>query len=207
MENQWLTYAKQLQAIASTGLHFSESAFDRERFEAVATIAHQMLAELGNVPVSRILDLVPDFAGGYATPRVDVRGAVLDGEHVLLVREKTDGRWSLPGGYAEIGLTPAENVVKEVHEEAGILTRATALYSVRHKARQPYQPDVRDTYKLFFLCVADGDAQPAPGPETDDARFFHRNALPELSQGRVVPSDINAAFAWRDAGSVAILFD
>jgi hypothetical protein len=103
MEDQWLKWAKRLQAIASTGLHFSKEDFDRERYREVATIAHSMLASLGNIPVERIEGLLSDFAKGYATPKIDVRGAVIDDEKVLLVREKSDGLWTLPGGFADVG--------------------------------------------------------------------------------------------------------
>src|SRR5262249_26893893 len=94
MEDQWLTWAKRLQAIASTGLHFCKDDFDRQRYREVATIAHSMLASLGNIPIERVEGLFSDFAKGYATPKVDVRGAVIEDGKVLLVREKSDGRWT-----------------------------------------------------------------------------------------------------------------
>jgi hypothetical protein len=152
MEDQWLAYAKRLQAIASTGLFYSKDAFDRDRFQEIADIANGMLAELGNVPVERIASLVSDFAKGYMTPKVDVRGALIEDDRILLVREKSDERWTLPGGFADVGRSAAENVVKEMHEEAGLVVAARSLYSIRHKAKQPDAPDARDFYKLFFLC-------------------------------------------------------
>ena len=88
MDNTWLTQAKRLQAIASTGLHFCRDEYDRERYQEIADIAHRMLAELGGVPPARILELVSDFAQGYATPKVDVRGALIEHDRILLVREK-----------------------------------------------------------------------------------------------------------------------
>ena len=165
MDNTWLTQAKRLQAIASTGLHFCRDEYDRERYQEIADIAHRMLAELGGVPPARILELVSDFAQGYATPKVDVRGALIEHGRILLVREKSDGCWTLPGGYADVGLSPAERD-QEIREEAGIAVSATRLYSVRHKAKREYEPDVRDFYKLFFLCARDGDERtPTPGLE------------------------------------------
>src|SRR5215471_19075679 len=152
MEDQWLTWAKRLQAIASTGLHFSKDDFDRQRYRDVAAIAQSMLASLGNIPIERIEGLLSDFAKGYATPKIDVRGAVIEDGKILLVREKSDGCWTLPGGFADVGRSAAENVVKEMQEEAGIAVSARGLYAVRHKAKRPYDPDARDFYKLFFLC-------------------------------------------------------
>ena len=207
MESQWLTYAKRLQSIASTGLYFSKDEFDRERYQEIADIANSMLAELGNVPVERISSLVSDFAKGYMTPKVDVRGAVIEGGEVLLVREKSDGRWTLPGGFADVGRSAAENVVKEIREEAGLTVSARNLYSVRHKAKQSYDPDARDFYKLFFLCDRIDAAEPHSGSETTDVGFFPLNRLPKLSRGRVVESDIEAAFAFHDGSMRITTFD
>ncbi|RUM09096.1 NUDIX domain-containing protein [Rhizobium fabae] len=194
MENQWLSRAKRLQAIASTGLHFCKDEFDRERYQEVADIAQAMLANLANVPIIRIKGLVSDFAKGYATPKVDVRGALIEDGKILLVQEKSDGLWTLPGGFADIGRSASENVIKETREEAGLTVSATHLYSIRHKAKQPYDPDARDFYKLFFLCERRGETAPQAGLETSEVGFFPPDKLPALSRGRVVESDIHAAF-------------
>ena len=197
MEDQWLTLAKRLQAIASTGVHFSQDEFHRERFLEVAEIAQHMLADLGQVPVERIQSLVSDFATGYCTPKVDVRGALIEEDRVLLVRERSDGLWTLPGGFADVGRSPAQNVAKEFHEEAGLEVEVKHLYSVRHKAKQAYEPDARDFYKLFFLCERKSGGAPEAGGEVSEARFFARKNLPSLSRGRVLEQDIEAAFEFR----------
>lgn len=207
MEDRWLQKAKRLHAIASTGLHFSRDPFDRDRYSEIASIANEMLADLGNVPLERIGGLIPDFAQGYATPKVDVRAAVFRDDRVLLVQESMDRRWTLPGGYADVGFSAAQNVVKEVEEEAGLRVAVHRLYSVRHKARQPYDPDVREFYKLFFVCGRLDEDEPAPGHETLDAGFFALDALPPLSTHRVLESDIVAAFAARSDPSLPVLFD
>ena len=113
MENLWLTWAKRLQSIASTGLYCSREKYDKERYEEIAAIANDMLAMLADVPVSRIQGLVSDFAKGYATPKVDVRGAMFQDDKILLVQEVSDGLWTLPGGFADVGKSPSENVVGE----------------------------------------------------------------------------------------------
>ncbi|HEX8526144.1 NUDIX domain-containing protein, partial [Allosphingosinicella sp.] len=148
-----------------------------------------------------------DFAQGYATPKVDVRGALIEGDWILLVRERSDGRWTLPGGFADVGLSAAQNVEKEMLEEAGLAVSARALYGVRHKAKRDYEPDARDFYKLFFLCERSGRGDPRAGAETLDARFFPRNALPELSLARVLESDIDAAFAFKAGALGGAVFD
>jgi ADP-ribose pyrophosphatase YjhB (NUDIX family) len=197
MEDRWLTWAKRLQAIASTGMHFSREKFDRERYEDIAAIANGMLADLAQLPIARIESLVSDFATGYATPKVDVRGALFDGPKILLVKEASDGLWSLPGGFADVGRSPSENIEKELWEEANLRVKATALYGVRHKARHDYRQDARDFYKLFFLCEALDDGIPVHGAETSAVDFFARDALPPLSRGRTIESDIQAAFDFK----------
>lgn len=176
MEDRWLTWAKQLQAIASTGLSFCKDEFDQERYGEIAHIANSMIAQLGTVPIERIEGLVSDFAKGYATPKVDVRGAVIEKDKILLVRERSDGCWTLPGGFADVGRSAAENVVKEIREEAGIAVSARSLYSVRHKAKQPYEPDARDFYKLFFICERTDLTAPSARGETTDVDFSRRTA-------------------------------
>ncbi len=207
MEDLWLAWAKQLQAISSTGLHFGGHEYDKERYAQVAAIANDMLAHLAGVPVERIVDLVPDFAEGYATPKVDVRGAVFDGAEVLLVRERTDGLWTLPGGYADVGLSAAENVEKEILEEAGLTVKARQLYTVRHKAKHAYKPDTRDFYKFYFICERLTDALPVAGSEVLEAAYFGVDALPELSRGRVIEEDIIAACEYRDDPLKLTTFD
>lgn len=207
MENTWLTWAKQLQGIASTGIAYSEDAYDTIRYEEVAAIANAMLATLGSVPIARISNLVSDFAQGYATPKVDVRGAVIEDNAILLVREVSDGLWTLPGGFADIGVSPSENVVKEIWEEAGIRVSAQGLYGIRHKAKHDYAPDVRDFYKLFFVCRKLDDEPPSPGLETTEVGFFPLAELPALSTGRVLEKDLVAAFEFAADPTRLALFD
>ena len=207
MEDSWLAWAKRLQSLASTGLSYSKDDFDKERYEEIARIANQMLSALGNVPIRRIENLVSDFAQGYATPKIDVRGAVIEDDKVLLVKERSDGLWTLPGGFADVGASPGENVVKEIWEEATIEVSASAVYGIRHKARHDYDADARDFYKLFFLCDLRSDAEPKPGPEISDVGFFEPGDLPPLSTSRVLEKDIVAAFRFKNDPQKLSLFD
>ena len=207
MEDQWLAWAKRLQSVASTGAFFANNPYDEERYTEIADIANEMLAALGNVPVERIESLVSEFAKGYATPKIDVRGAVIEGDAILLVREATDGLWTLPGGYAEVGISPSDNIVKEIREEASIEVSTQGVYGIRHKARHAYDPDVRDFYKLFFYCEQTDSATPTPGLETTGADFFTLDDLPPLSRSRVIEQDLAAAFAFRDNPERLALFD
>ncbi len=207
LEDTWLARAKRLLALAETGQHFTRDPFDRERYDEIAGMARAMLADLGRVPVSRIEGLISDHAAGYATPSLDIRGAVIRDDRILLVRERSDGRWSMPGGFADIGTSPAENAEKEIREEAGLIVRARHLYALRHKARHPYPADARDFYKLFFLCDEIGPQTPMAGAETSEAAFFTLDALPELSLVRNLHTDIEAAFEAHRVGQKVTLFD
>lgn len=206
MENEWLTYAKRLQAIAATGLAYGKNEYDIERYHEIGTIAQEMLARLFNLPIQRVGELAPD-AKTYPTPKVDVRGAVIEDNQILLVREKNNGLWTLPGGFAEIGLSAAENVVKELREEASIDVIAKQLYSVRHKAKGPFKADLRDFYKFYFLCERVGANVPQAGPEVTDVAFFSIDALPELCTDRVVKEDIERAFDFHRTPKHEPLFD
>ncbi len=207
MEDTWLSRAKRLLALAETGQHFTQDPFDRERYEEVAGLARALLADLGDVPLSRIEGLVCEHAGGYASPGIDLRAAVIRKGRILLVRERSDGKWSMPGGFADIGSSPAENIEREVLEEAGLKVRATRLYALRHKARHAYPPDVRDFYKLFFLCEEAGQADPTAGEETSEAAFHALDALPDLSLDRNLEQDIQYAFQATRSDAAPTMFD
>lgn len=206
MEGTWLNQIKRLQALSATGLAYSRDQYDQERFEEINSLASQMLAQLSNAPLERIIDLGPDTKS-YPTPKVDVRAAVIKGDEILLVQEKNNGLWTMPGGFAEIGLSPAENVAKEVFEEACINVTVEALYSLRHKAKGPFKPDVRDFYKLYFLCEWANDSPPKPGPETLAVGFFSIDALPNLCTDRTVVEDIERALEFRHSNNRNIWFD
>lgn len=193
-ESNWLRRARRLHALGATGVFFSVDEFDLERYQEVVDIALTMLADVGGLPIEQVVDLFVEDPG-YRTPNLDVRGAVLDGDRVLLVQEKSDGLWTLPGGYAEVGYSAAENTAKEVSEEANLRVKVTRLYALRHKAKHGYAQDLRDFYKLFFLCECLDNAVPTPGLETSGAAFFHRDQLPALSLGRTISEDIELAFA------------
>ena len=196
MDPRWLDWARRLQAIGQTGLTYSDDPFDSERYEAVRTIAAEILAAGGGTEVERILEL---FARdkGYATPKTDVRGVVFQGDGLLLVRERNDGRWALPGGWADIGESPSENLVKEIREEAGFETRVVKLLALYDKRKHDHAPDnPHHTYKLYFLCEILG-GQATPGVETMEVAFFPEDAIPPLSTGRVTAAQIARMFDHR----------
>jgi ADP-ribose pyrophosphatase YjhB (NUDIX family) len=207
LEHSWLAKAKKLAAIASTGLHFGESEFAHERYHEIHGIASAMLADLGEVSIKKIENLLGPTGTGYETPRVDVRGAVFRAGKILLVKEKLDGLWTLPGGYADVGISAADNIVKEVEEEANIAVRAGKLFAVVHKAAHEYDMDIRDFYKFYFLCEQKGDAEPTTGPETTAVGFFSLDNLPPLSTGRVIEKHIRLAAEHLNNPTLPTYFD
>ena len=206
-ESNWLRRARRLHALGVTGQYFSDDDFDRERYEEIAQIALAMLADVGGLPIERVAALFAEDSAGYSTPRIDVRGALIEGDSVLLVQEKRDGLWTLPGGFADVGYSAAENVAKEVSEEANLAVRVSRMYAIRHKAKHPFNPDLRDFYKLYFLCERTDTQAPAPGMETAGAEFFSRHNLPPLSRGRVIEADIELAFEAAANPQMATVFD
>ena len=207
MEDRWLTQLKRLRALASTGLEFTKSDYERERYQDMLDVILAMLSDLGEVPLERVADVLLPHVNGYETPKVDVRAAVIQDNKILLVQEKTDKRWSLPGGYADVGLSAAENAIKEVEEEAGIKVVTKKIYAVRHKAKGAYPPDVRDFYKIFFLCEQVCSKNIAAGSEALDAGYFSMDKLPELSSGRVIEEDLAAAFNCLSGEMILPFFD
>jgi len=207
MEDSWLGIAKRLQSIAATGGEFTQDKYDRERYQEISELALTMLSNLGRVPIKTIDGLVGLKARGYDTPKIDVRGAIFRDNQILLVQEESDGLWTLPGGYADVGFSAAENVEKEVYEEAGIRVKAQQLFNVRHKAKGDFDPDVRDFYKLYFICEILNDQGLSPGTETLDARFFSKSEIPPLSKGRVIVEDLNMAWDFSTKEYAPALFD
>jgi ADP-ribose pyrophosphatase YjhB (NUDIX family) len=188
----WLDWAKRLQALAQTGLAFSHDPFDRERYGAIQRIAAEMLSAGSGAPLEPLQGLLGGERG-YATPKVDVRAAVFRDGRILLVRERSDGRWTLPGGWADVGDSPGRAAEREVQEESGYVVRAVKLAAVFDRNLHGHTPLPFHLWKLFFLCeLLGGDA--SASNETDAAEFFAHDALPPLSIGRVTPGQIAHMF-------------
>jgi ADP-ribose pyrophosphatase YjhB (NUDIX family) len=143
---------------------------------------------------------------GYATPKVDVRGAAFKDGRVLLVKEITDGKWTLPGGWADVNQTPAECVVREIAEESGFQARAIKLAAVYDYQRRNHVRHKDSIYKLFFICEILGGAA-RPSNETSEVAFFALDALPELSIGRSTAAQIERMFEHRADPTLATEFD
>ena len=178
--------------MSQTGLTYATDPFDRRRYEEMREIAAEMMAaetgaESGAVAAHYRLE------DGYATPKIDVRGVCVRDDAVLLVRERSDGLWTLPGGWADVGDTPSRSVEREVWEESGYTARAVRLLALLDRDRQGHPPIPYHAYKAFFLCEITGGS-PATDHETDAAGFFRPASLPPLSTERVTEAQIRRCF-------------
>ena len=188
--------AIKLTALAQDGLLYAADDYSRDRYQKVGRLSAELLATVSGRPAGElVLELGRD--SGYATPKVDVRGALFDDhERVLLMQEKTDGRWSLPGGWADPGDSPSAAVTREVLEETGYHSSVIKLIACWDRELQDNPPPMPvHVYKLFFLCRRHGPAQPPATLETLDVGWFSLDALPPLSLGRVNHRQVERALA------------
>jgi ADP-ribose pyrophosphatase YjhB (NUDIX family) len=187
---EWLGWVRTLQSVSQAGLNYSENPFDRDRYEEVGLVAAQIAAAVSGLPTAAVADA---FAAdtGHPTPKVDVRGAVFRDDQVLLVRERIDGGWTLPGGWADPGDSPAETVVREVREEAGYNVRPTRLVAVHDRDRHNHPPIAYAAYKLFFLCeLLQREPVSVPDHEIEAVDWFDPHRPPPLSTGRVTAEQL-----------------
>jgi len=193
VSEKWLEWGRRLQALAQNGLAYAENPFDVERYTQLRELAAEIIAAHSGLTVERAAELFAEETS-YATPKVDVRGVVFKDDGILLVREMADrGRWTLPGGWADVGESPREAVVREVHEESGFETRPVKLLAVYDKAKHGHPPDLLYIYKLFILCELIG-GEAAHSIETQGAAFFREDDIPELSIGRTTKEQLARMF-------------
>jgi ADP-ribose pyrophosphatase YjhB (NUDIX family) len=195
--------AMRLRALARNGLAYTKDPFDVERFGTIAAIG-QELADLVSGGAPQTVDPAVERVAGYTTPKVDVRAAVFrtDGS-LLMVQEKDDGRWAIPGGWCDILETPSEAVAREVQEETGLEVEVIRLAALVDRERWDHQPPFdAHVYKLFFVCAPTSSAGPLATldeREVSDVGWFSVDRLPPLSQSRLVPEQVHMVAArWAD---------
>ena len=204
-EPQWLSIAREVRAIAQTGLAFNADGFDHQRYQRLRELAALLMAQGSATEHESILELLRQEKG-YATPKVDVRGAAFQDGRVLMVREISDGKWTLPGGWADVNQTAGECVVREIAEESGFTARALKLAAVYDYQKRNPSPHIDSIYKMFFICEIVGGAAGASN-ETSEVAFFPRHELPPLSLGRTTAAQIDRMFEHRERLELATDFD
>jgi len=186
---RWLDWAREIQAISQTGMHYSQDEYHRMRFERLIEIAAEIIGDYTEIPVNGLKE---DFLNqkGYATPKVDVRGAVIRDGKILLVQDAHDGLWCMPGGWADIGAAPSKMVEREVWEESGFCVHARKVVGIFEGNRDHPPLTLYYVYKIVFLCdIVDGEARPSI--ETTAVKFFPLDDLPPFSSARTNQRHIN----------------
>lgn len=192
-ENQQLDLVKRIKAIAETGLIYTEGAYDKERYEELRGISLQLLSHLSEVPFTQLSNFyLPQL--DYPTPKVDVRGFVLnESDKILMAQEGVDGKWTIPGGWADVGSSPKEVVIKEIKEETGIDAEVIRLLAIYDKHRHQHPPEPHYVYKLAFFCKITGGTL-KPGFDMQGADWFSLQDLPPLSEDRILRSQLEHLF-------------
>lgn len=207
MQPPLAAFLEQVLATAQAGLTYSKDPFDIARFEALRAATVALIASQSELAPEAIGDWIA-LDSGYPTPKLDVRALILDDAgRILLVRERSDGLWTLPGGWCDIGDSPAGAVVREVVEETGLACRAVQLLALFDKLKHPHPPQLPHAHKAFFLCEVTGGALLTETEETQGAAYFPIDDLPELSCHRVVASQLRTLHAHLREGRRDTLFD
>ena len=202
---RWMEWAREIQAIAQTGNFYAENEYHRQRYRRLTEIAAEIISEHSQLECSELVDLYIRQIG-YATPRVDVRGAVFCDGKILLVRERTDGGWTMPGGWADVGDVPSEAAEREVLEEAGFQVKAIKVIGV-YDANRSYPLEIFHAFKIVFLCdILGGEAQTSI--ETSEVKFFGQNEIPAIFSGeRTRHRHVVDAFAAYEDNQSSTVFD
>jgi ADP-ribose pyrophosphatase YjhB (NUDIX family) len=205
MNNKWLLWATELQSIAQSGLTFCENDYDRDRYERIRDITIDILHEYTDIDHKKVREL---FASeqGYQTPKVDIRAVVFRDDKILLIKEKVDGGWAMPGGWADVNTSVSESAIRECMEEAGATVKPKRIIAI-HQASKHNNPLYPFTiYKIFIECELI-DYNFKDNTETLDSGFFAIDSIPVLSTDRTSKSQIEICFEAKKHKLFETLFD
>lgn len=189
---KWVEWAREIFSLSQAGLNFNQNKFDIERYKRLQEISAEMIENQSDLSKKTALESF-SMQAGYATPKIDVRGAVVRDDKILLIRERMDGKWAMPGGWAEMGNAPAEAAEREVWEESGFRVRAAKVVAVIDANRiEPME--FYHAFKIIFLCTI-LDGEPRTSHETSAVGFFGLNDLPPLSLYRTNEDMLREVFA------------
>jgi ADP-ribose pyrophosphatase YjhB (NUDIX family) len=205
MNNKWLQWTSELQSIAQAGLTFSTDRYDLDRYEKIRNIVVEILHEYTEIDHKKIRELFASETG-YQTPKVDIRASVFKDNRILMIKEKADGAWALPGGWADVNSSVSESAIRECSEEAGAIVTPKRIIAI-HLANKHNKPDFPFTiYKIFVECELVENCF-KENTETLDAQFFEADMLPELSFERNTPEQIKMCFEAKKCEVFETIFD
>jgi ADP-ribose pyrophosphatase YjhB (NUDIX family) len=205
MKEKWLFWASELQSIAQAGLTFCENNYDRDRYEKIRNIVVEILHEYTEMDHKKIRELFASETG-YQTPKVDIRASVFKEDKILLVKEKVDGAWSLPGGWADVNTSVSESAIRECREEAGAMVKPKRIIAIHMGNKHNNHNFPFTIYKIFVECELVENSF-KENTETLDAGFFEADKLPELSFERTTPVQIRMCFEAKTFKVFETIFD
>lgn len=205
MEKQWILWARELQSISQSGLTYCKNEYDLDRYREIEKLSREIIGKHTDL-LAEVVSEYYNKEDGYLTPKVDVRGAVIIENKILLVKEKIDGHWSLPGGWGDVNRSLSENVKKEAFEEAGVLVEPTRLVGILDRSKWVEDICPYTIYKIFMLCnLVDGDFR--KNTETEESGFFSLDGLPPLSTGRTTVKQLELCFKAKREPNFIPVFD
>jgi ADP-ribose pyrophosphatase YjhB (NUDIX family) len=202
--SKWMDWAREIFSLSQSGLTYSGNEYDIERYKRLQAITAEIISSESEISKESVLDSF-SMQAGYITPKVDVRGAVVRDGKILLIQERADGMWAMPGGWADLGNSPASVAEREVWEESGYRVKAEKVVAVIDANRiEPFE--FYHAYKLIFLCKL-LDGEPRISYETLAVDFFDPNHLPPLSSYRTNENMVQEVFAHVQNPNRATAFD
>lgn len=193
MNKELMRDIARLKSIADLGLLYHNNGFDKERYEELREISLRLLSTFSSNNIEELNELLP-VANDYPTAKVDIRGLVLDADNkILLVKESTDGRWSLPGGWADVGYSPKETIINEIKEETGVDAEVKQLLAVFDKNKHDHPPEPHYVFKMVFYCKALSTTL-QKGFDVLDIGYFDITNLPELSTNRILQTQLELVY-------------
>src|SRR5215217_8901712 len=201
---KWMDWAREIFSLSQSGLTYSGNEYDIERYTRLQAITAEIIASESEMTKEFVLDSF-SMQAGYITPKVDVRGAVVQDGKILLIQERADDKWAMPGGWADLGNSPASVAEREVWEESGFRVKAEKVLAVIDANRiEPFE--FYHAYKIIFLCTL-LEGEPRISHETLAVDFFDLDHLPPLSVYRTNENMVREVFAHIQDPHRATAFD
>ena len=190
---QWLMWISEIQALAQSGLTYTENPFDRGRYKRLTELTAEMAAEVTLTPLELVKPLFTLPQKSYATPILDVRSFVLKDDKILMVKERVDGKWTLPGGFADVNESPSVSVIRETVEESGFIVEPIKLLAMWDTLKHESTLRWPHIYKCAFHCQL-MSGEPRINLEIDDIDFFSITDLPPISAPRITLNQLHLLY-------------